>query len=303
MPTYEDKLRQEAALWGAVDEANAATVPPDWRAHRHLRHNRIMHTTDINALLARVQPGMRTLELGCASGWLTLAMAQRGAHATGLDVSEKSLDVARTYYDTVADEVSGTVTYDYADLNHLELTPATYDIIVTKGTLHHLIGMSHVISEVHRALKPGGLFWISDQDGEAPLSTALFASALMFVLPTTISYREKFAGLRKFGTRAPARIKASMEAEGLSPFEGAGREHDWVKLVSQQFHIEQKIVKPAVTGYITHQLDLPDRVALPLLRTLRAVDASLVQLGLLRSTGVVLYATKAAEGTSWNSDN
>ena len=217
MTTYEDKLKQEAELWGSVDERNAADIPPDWRAHRHLRHNAIMHTADIDALLARVQPGMQTLELGCASGWLTLAMAQRGAHATGLDVSEKSLAIARDYYAQVADETTGTADYHYADLNQIQLEPNQYDIIVTKGTLHHLVNMAQVIEQVHRALKPGGLFWISDEDGEHSLPTALFASALMFVLPTTVSYRDKIGGLLKFGANAPARIKASMEAEGSIP--------------------------------------------------------------------------------------
>lgn len=292
MSDYDDKLKQEAELWGEVDAMHAANVPPDWRYHRELRHNAIMHTDDIERMLAAIQPGMKTLELGCASGWLTLAMAQRGADALGLDVSEQSLDIGRQYYETVKDEVSGSVTYRYADLNTLELEPNTYDLIITKGTLHHLVGMEHVIQQVHRALKPNGLFWVSDQDGDESLFTALFAGALMFVLPTTVSYGDKFGGLMKFGANAPERIKASMEAEGLSPFEGAGREHDWVKLVHEAFTVERKIVKPAITGYITHQLSMGDTMALPLLRSLRAFDGLLVRLGLLKSTGVILYARK-----------
>ncbi len=290
--TYQDKLQQEADLWGSVDESHAVQLAPDWRTHQHLRHNAIMHTADINALLERIQPGMYTLELGCASGWLTLAMAQRGAHAVGLDVSEKSLAVGRAYYQQVKDETPGTVRYAYADLNHVQLEANHYDIIVTKGTLHHLVGMPHLIPQVYRALKPGGLFWISDQDGDEAMLTALFASGLMFILPTTIGYRDKIAGLAKFGANAPARIKASMEAEGLSPFEGAGRDHDWVALIGSQFEIEQLIRKPAVTGYIAHQLAMPRWAALPLLRGLRAVDTLLVRGGLLHSTGVIVYARK-----------
>lgn len=292
MSSYDEKLQQEAALWGSVDAMHAEHVPPDWRYHRELRHNRIMHTADIDALLSHVQPDMRVLELGCASGWLTLAMAQRGAHAEGLDVSEQSLDIARAYYDTVREETSGTVSYRAADLNTVTLEPNSYDIIITKGTLHHLVGLQHLVEQVHGALKPGGLFWISDQDGDETLFTALFAGALMFVLPTTVSYREKFGGLLKFGLNAPSRIKASMEAEGLSPFEGAGRDHDWRALVGAHFAVEQSIVKPAITGYIAHQVDMPDRTALPMLRALRAFDGALVRLGLLHSTGVIVYARK-----------
>lgn len=87
METYEAKLRQEADLWGHESEVMAQSIPPDWRAHKDLMHNRILHGADIEGLLACVRPGMRVAELGCASGWLTLAMAQQGAHATGFDVS------------------------------------------------------------------------------------------------------------------------------------------------------------------------------------------------------------------------
>lgn len=143
-PDYQQKLAAEAALWGQEAEKMAQQVPPDWRYHRHLRHNVIMHTTDIEALLSRIQPGMKVLELGCASGWLTLAMAERGAQATGLDLSEQSLTVARRYYEQVRADIRGQITYQAADLNQLEWPPNTYDVIVVKASLHHLINLDHV---------------------------------------------------------------------------------------------------------------------------------------------------------------
>ena len=292
MSEYDRRLAEEAALWGADAEAKAREVPPDWRYHRHLRHNIIYHTRDIDAFLDHVRPGMDALELGCGSGWLTLALAQRGARATGLDISEQALEVGRRYYETIRDQVPGSVEYHAADLNALDLPPDAYDVIAVKGTLHHLLRVDHVIAQAQRALRPGGLLWASDSDGEEALSTALVAGALMFVLPTHVSYCDKFAGLLRFGARAPSRIKASIEAEGLSPFEGAGREHDWVKLIGERFAVEQRIAAPAVTGYLTHQVRLPDRLALPLLRALCAVDTRLVRWRLLRSTGVILYARK-----------
>ena len=291
-PTYEQKLAEEAALWGRDAVEKAQTVPPDWCYHRHLRHNVIYHTADIDEFLNHVQPGMTALELGCGGGWLTLAMAQRGADATGLDISEPALQIARDYYDSIKATVSGSATYTVADLNALDLPANHYDVIAVKGTLHHLVRLDHVINEIHKALKPGGLMWVSDSHGEEVLSTVLVASGLMFVLPTVVSYRDKIVGLRKFGTNAPSRIKASIEAEGLSPFEGAGRDHDWVKLIEMQLTVKRRVNAPAITGYITHQINLPDWAALPFLRALCRVDRLLVRLKLLRNTGVILYAYK-----------
>ncbi|MCB9450403.1 MAG: class I SAM-dependent methyltransferase [Anaerolineaceae bacterium] len=291
---YEQQLAGEAELWGTDAERQAQETPPDWRYHRSLRHNIIYHQADIDAFLEHVQPSMATLELGCASGWLTLAMAQRGANATGMDISDKALNVARRYYETIQETVNGSVTYEVADLNTLELPAATYDVIAVKGTLHHLVRMDHVIAQIYKALKPGGLLWASDSHGEESLPTVLVASGLMFLLPTQVSYGEKLRGLLRFGLKSPSRIKASIEAEGLSPFEGAGREHDWVKLIGERFTVERRVDSPAVTGYITHQVKLPDWAALPLLHGLCAVDRLLVRFKLLRNTGVILYARKTA---------
>ncbi|GAB5492494.1 MAG: hypothetical protein Phog2KO_27090 [Phototrophicaceae bacterium] len=292
MTSYEEKLEQEAELWGSEAEHMAQKLPPNWQAHQELRHNRILHGEHINKLLNTIESGMTVVELGCGAGWFTLAMAQQGADALGLDISEKSLTVARDYYESIQDSVSGTATYAYADLNNLDLAPNSYDVIVVKATLHHLVNMRHVIENIHQALKPNGLFWISDTLHDEAFSSVLMASAITFVMPTEVSYSEKFRGLAKFGLNAPERIKMSMEAEGLSPFEGAGRDHNWLEIMEEYFTIEQLTVHPAITGYVTAQLRLPDILAMPFLKTLKVIDKGLVSLGILQSSARVVYARK-----------
>ena len=224
----------------------------------------------------------------------TTAMAQSGAHALGLDISERSLEIARRYHESIREEVSGQAEYRVADLNTLELPAETYDVIAVIGALHHLVRVDHVIAEVHRALKPGGLLWVSDSQGDEGLPAVLVAGALALVLPTQVSYRDKVRGLLRYGWNAPSRVRASIQAEGLSPFEGAGRARGWVQLISKRFVIEKRVSAPAVTGYLAHQLTLPDRVAVPLLRAVCTVDRLFVRLRFLRSTGITLYARKGA---------
>jgi 2-polyprenyl-3-methyl-5-hydroxy-6-metoxy-1,4-benzoquinol methylase len=289
---YEQQLAAEAEAWGAESERMAGIVPPDWHYHRNLRHNVIVHGEGIEQLLALVKPGMSALELGCASGWLTLALAQAGADATGMDLSEKSLAVARTYYESIRSSVKGSVTYAPVDMNHLQLPAETYDIIVVKGVLHHLINLDHVIAEIRKALKPGGLLWVDDTNGDEGGLSVLLAGGFAFLLPTETTYADKWRALFKFGLRTPSRVKASIEADGLSPFEGAGREHDWLKLVYQQFRVERRLNLPAFTGYVSAQWKAPDRVAVPVLKAMRAVDRFLIRLGLVKNTGVVLFARK-----------
>ncbi len=293
-PTYEQQRAAEAELWGSESERMAGVVPPEWQYHRKLRHNIIVHGPEIEVLLSYVQPGMKALELGCASGWLTLALAQRGANATGMDLSEKSLAVARAYYERIRPNVKGTVTYQPVDMNQpLQLPENAYDVIVVKGVLHHLLNPQDVVAALRKALKPGGLLWIDDTNGEEAPGSVLLAGALSFILPTHTSYADKFRALRKFGLNAPERVKMSIEAHGLSPFEGAGREHDWLALVYQHFIVERRVSLPGATGYVSAQLNLADAIAVPFLKTLRLAERLLLRTHVLRSTGVVLYARKS----------
>ena len=45
--SYEQRLAAEAELWGTESQQRAQAMPPDWRYHRLLRHNVIMHGKNI----------------------------------------------------------------------------------------------------------------------------------------------------------------------------------------------------------------------------------------------------------------
>lgn len=289
---YRARLAAEASVWGAEAERQADAGPPDWQLLRNQREHRITHAREIDDLLARVHPGMKVLEVGCFSGWLTLEMARRGADATGIDVSDRALEVARRYSRSPRHEIAGSATYVAADLNRAQLPSQIYDLAVAKGILHHLVEVEHLLEQLLRCLKPGGLLWVSDTSGDERASTVLLAGALALLLPTRTPYREKMSALLRFGLRSPGRVRASMQAEGLSPFEGAGRRTDWVRLIRERFEVVSLAHAPAVTGYLAAQLEAPERVAVPLLRALRALDRAAVRARLLRGTSVVVLARK-----------
>ncbi|MCY4106057.1 MAG: class I SAM-dependent methyltransferase [Chloroflexi bacterium] len=296
--SYEEQLAREGEIWGRAARDLAARIPPDWREHRkRLRHNIVFQGANIDEFLNHIRPGMRVLDLGCGAGWLTLAMAQRGAEATGIDISAESLNVAREYYESIRHEVPGSVRYEIADLNQVSLTAGTYDVIAVCGALHHLTNARHTIEEAHQALRPGGLFWASDLLGEESRAAAVLTGALMFLLPIEISYRDKFAGLFRFGLHSPERVKAALEGEGFSPFEGAAREEDWFAVLRAQFVVQRAFHFPKISHYFAgpEMIRLPDRWSLPLLRGIAALERALLRIGWLRGTGWVIYARKAAE--------
>ena len=108
--------------------------------------------------------GLQVLDLGCGFGWFCRWARQMGAaHVLGIDVSEKMLDRSRaTTQDTA-------ITYTRADMEQLKLPLASFDLVYSSLALHYIRGLEELMSEVYRALVPGGRLVFSV---EHPIFTA-----------------------------------------------------------------------------------------------------------------------------------
>jgi SAM-dependent methyltransferase len=103
----------------------------------------------------------RAAALGCeddnpAAAWLRARGSER------LDVYELSPGMIRR---TRAGIRRGA-RFICADLNFARLPAERYDVIWSSGTLHHIVNLEHLLDEVARALRPGGLFALHDYVGE-----------------------------------------------------------------------------------------------------------------------------------------
>ena len=220
-PTYVERLNEEAAVWGAVAADQASSTPPDWAAHRRLRFN-LPYVAAIDALLDRVRPGMRVLELGCGAGSLTVAMARRGAIALGVDIAAPAIQIARAYAQAHAPTLRGSATYEIADVNHQAWPAQQFDLVVAKGILHHLVHADQVVARVHAALIDGGWFWISDNSGLETTSAAVAAGSIMFVLPTHVLVHGEMARTQAVRPRGARADQGEHGGPGLVAVRGRG---------------------------------------------------------------------------------
>jgi ubiquinone/menaquinone biosynthesis C-methylase UbiE len=108
--------------------------------------------------------GLGVLDLGCGFGWFCRWARQQGAaRVHGIDVSEKMLARARR------ETRDAAITYAKADMEHLVLSSASFDLVYSSLALHYIERLGDLVAQVHRALKSGGDFVFSV---EHPVFTA-----------------------------------------------------------------------------------------------------------------------------------
>ena len=106
----------------------------------------------------------RMLDLGCGYGWHCIYALEHGAAAvTGVDISEKMLAVARK------ETGAGNVSYIHAAMEDVDFPDGSFDVVLSSLALHYVEDYVGVVQNVHRMLRPGGVFLFSC---EHPVFTA-----------------------------------------------------------------------------------------------------------------------------------
>ena len=99
--------------------------------------------------------GKVVLDVGCGGGILSESMAGLGAHVTGIDLSDKALQVAKLHLLESGKQV------DYRKVAVEDLAteqPARYDVVTCLEMLEHVPDPGSVIAACAKLVKPGG--WI-----------------------------------------------------------------------------------------------------------------------------------------------
>lgn len=95
--------------------------------------------------------GLKVVDLGCGFGWFCRWACEQGAaQVVGLDVSEKMLARAAGTHS------NPTITYARADLERLNLSQASFDLVFSSLALHYIDDLPGLLRNVHDALVPGG---------------------------------------------------------------------------------------------------------------------------------------------------
>lgn len=107
----------------------------------------------------KLSASMRVLELGCGPAYLWAANIDRlpaRLELTLTDFSAGMLQEARARLDAATG-----IEYRIIDIQTIPYVAESFDVVIANHMLYHVPHIHNALSEVHRVLKPGGVFFAS----------------------------------------------------------------------------------------------------------------------------------------------
>lgn len=145
------------------------------------------------ATQAGFAPGMHLLDIGCGIGGPSRTFAgERSCRVTGIDLTEAYVETAGSLAQRVG--LADRVSYRQASALALPFAPRTFDGAYMMHVGMNIADKPALFAEVHRVLKPGGLFAIYDimraGDGELRFPLHWAATPDMSFVVGAAEYRE-----------------------------------------------------------------------------------------------------------------
>jgi len=167
--------------------------------------------------LAAVAVGETVVDLGCGRGQDVVRAAGRagvGGRAIGVDATDEMLERARASVPPFVANAS----FVKSDLAALDLPSAFADVAISNCAINHARDKRAVYREIHRILRPGGRFVVSDvvAEEELPESVRADPAAWAACYGGAIPEAEYLSAIREAGFEAVSAI------ERTEPYEKGG---------------------------------------------------------------------------------
>jgi 2-polyprenyl-3-methyl-5-hydroxy-6-metoxy-1,4-benzoquinol methylase len=128
------------------------TIAKDWMKD-HQSDDWWVEGTD--AFLKFLPVGGHVLDVGCAGGWKSRYMVDRGFQVLGIDFSEKFIELARA--------AVPEATFQVLDLNDVDMLTGLFDGVFVQAVLLHVpkVEIAGVLKKFVARLQPGGFLYVA----------------------------------------------------------------------------------------------------------------------------------------------
>lgn len=250
-------------------------------------------------LLARFKKPIRALSLGCGFGAIERVLRLRNycQFIHGVDVAAEAIESARQQ--AAAEGLDG-LTYEVADLNTVIFPKDRYDVVYAHACLHHVFHLEHLLDQIKRTLKRGGLLVVQEYVGPSqmqfPQKHLHLADIFLKAIP------ERYRRLRtRSGTKERAPRLPLDTMNQCDPSE-AIRATEIVPLIASRFEVKHFCYLAGtllllIFNEIAGNFDAYDGTIMPLVAALIALDNFLVDNKILPSYHVYMVCEKTVNPT------
>jgi ubiquinone/menaquinone biosynthesis C-methylase UbiE len=107
--------------------------------------------------------GRRSLDIGCGGGQFAIEASRAGIESVGMDISFRSLEIAKRH----AEGMGAEVEYVYAEPMNPPFKSETFDLLMSKDTLHHLMDPESALKSLKELLRENGGLIIYEHVGKS----------------------------------------------------------------------------------------------------------------------------------------
>ncbi len=101
--------------------------------------------------------GLNIIDVGCGGGILSESMAQLGANLHGIDVVEKSINIARRH----SEQMGLSINYESVSVEEVVARCSRYDVILNMEVVEHVADLPRFMSSCSQLLSQNGIMFIA----------------------------------------------------------------------------------------------------------------------------------------------
>ena len=117
----------------------------------------IAFSEKINFIKKNIKKNSQILEVGCGSGFLSIELAKSGHNVTGIDISEKSINIGiKTAKKKLTKKQLDKIKFVNTSYDKISKYKKKYDAVIFFKTLHHLENTNKVIKNTSKILNKNG---------------------------------------------------------------------------------------------------------------------------------------------------
>lgn len=128
---------------------------------------------------------LRVLEIGAAQGRGLIALASMGHEASGIEPWPEAIRVARE----LARESGVEIRIEEGRAENIPFPDGSFDLVLAFSVMEHVADLERSLSEIHRVLAKGGIFWFNSTSSICPVQDEIRGFPLFSWYPDALKKR------------------------------------------------------------------------------------------------------------------